>query len=258
MRELRVLVCNDDGIDAPGLALLSAVARGASDDVWVVAPERKWTAASHQVTFDRDLALARREARVYACSGAPADCVIAAFTLLCADRRPDLVLAGINDKRNVGEDIAYSGTNAIAREAAFHGVPAIAWSRNTRWTDTPAELAALRRLLGAWWHTRDAWARDGHWLSVLLPDALPAPVRTARLARDKLAAATDVVERDDDRIVFRLRRGRPATAVAGDENAQLNGGAVTVTRQTWRAVGPIDEDLVEQWSAAVADDEPLA
>src|SRR5215472_654250 len=146
MRELRILVCNDDGVDAPGLALLAAVARGASEDVWVVAPERKWTAASHQITFDRDLSLTRRDERVYACSGVPADCVIAAFALLLADRAPDLVLAGVNDKRNVGEDIAYSGTNAIAREATFHGVPAIALSRNTRWTDAPAEVAALRRL----------------------------------------------------------------------------------------------------------------
>ena len=258
MRELRVLVCNDDGVDAPGLALLSAVARGASDDVWIVAPERKWTAASHQLTFDRDLALTRREPRVYTCSGAPADCVVGAITLLFADRRPDLVLAGINDKRNVGEDIAYSGTCAIAREATFQGVPAIALSRDTRWTDTPAELAALRRLLGAWWSTRDEWAREGHWLSVLLPNALPAPVRTARLARDKLASATDVIERADDRIVFRLRRGRPATAHAGDENAQVNAGAVTVVRHTWRAAGSIHEDLLEQWSAALADDEPVA
>ena len=258
MRGLRVLVCNDDGVDAPGLALLAAVARGASEDVWIVAPERKWTAASHQISFDRDLALTRREDKVYACSGAPADCVIAALTLLFADRPPDLVLAGINDKRNVGEDIAYSGTNAIAREATFHGVPAIALSRNARWTDAPAELASLRRLLTAWWHTRHEWARDGHWLAVVLPDALPAPVVTARMARDKIGAATDVVERGDDRIVFRLRRGRTGAAVAGDENAQVNAGAVTVVRQGWHAAAPIGEDLLEQWSAALADDEPVA
>jgi 5'-nucleotidase len=258
MRGLRVLVCNDDGVDAPGLALLGAVARGASDDVWVVAPERKWTAASHQLSFDRDLALTRREEKVYACSGAPADCVVAAFTVLLADRLPDLVLAGVNDKRNVGEDIAYSGTNAIAREAAFHGVPAIALSRNTRWTDAPAEVAALRRLLNAWWHTRGEWARDGHWLAVALPDALPAPVVTARMARDKIGAATDIVERSDDRIVFRLRRGRPGLTLAGDENAQVSDGAVTVVRHGWHAAAAIEEDLLEQWSAALADDEPVA
>lgn len=258
MRGLRILVCNDDGIESPGLALLAEVARGASEDVWVVAPERKWTAASHQLSFDRDLALVARAKRTYACTGAPADCVIAALTVLLADRPPDLVLAGINDKRNVGEDAAYSGTIAIAREATFHGVPAIALSRSRRWTDAPAEVAALRRLLGSWWATRGEWATDGHWLAAVLPDALPAPVTCARAARDKIGSATDVIAHDADRIVFRLRRGRPGTAAPGDENAALAAGRITVVRQGWHDAAPLDEDLVERWAAALADDAPVA
>lgn len=258
MRALRVLVCNDDGIDAPGLALLADVARGVSDDVWIVAPERKWTAASHQLGFDRDLVLTRRAERTYACSGAPADCVIAALTIACADRRPDLVLSGINDKRNVGEDAAYSGTVAIAREATFNGIPAVALSRNTRWTDAPAEIAALRRLLGTWWRTRDAWARDGHWLAVVLPDALPAPIALAKIAHDKIGSATDVLERSAERVVYRLRRGRPGLATGHDENALVNGGAITVVRQGWRCAAALDADLTERWAAALADDPPLA
>src|SRR5687768_1605699 len=90
---MRILVCNDDGIMAPGLTLLAEAARAMSDDVWVVAPERKWTAAGHQLSFDRDLTLARTAERVYACSGAPADCVVAAMTVLFEGQpRPDLVL----------------------------------------------------------------------------------------------------------------------------------------------------------------------
>jgi 5'-nucleotidase len=258
VRELRILVCNDDGADSPGLGLLADVAHGVSDDVWIVAPERKWTAASHQLTFDRDLTLTARSARFHVCSGAPADCVIAAFAALCADRPPDLVLAGINDKRNVGEDAAYSGTVAIAREATFHGVPAIALSRNTRWTDAPAEVAALRRLLGTWWHTRHEWSGDGHWLAVILPDALPAPLCAARLAHDKIGSDVDVLERSGARIVFRLRRGRPGTATAGDENAAVASGAITVVRQGWRGTALLDDDLTERWAAALADDPPVA
>jgi 5'-nucleotidase len=258
VRAVRILVCNDDGIDAPGLALLAAVARAVSDDVWIVAPQRKWTAASHQLSFDRDLTLERRTERVYACSGAPADCVIAALTIVCAGGPPDLVLSGINDKRNVGEDAAYSGTIAIAREATFHGVPAIALSRSTRWTDTPAEIAALRRLLAAFWQSRDAWARDAHWLAVALPDRLPAPVATARAAHDKIGGATEVITRSDARIVYRLRRGRPGLASAGDENGLLQAGAITVTRQGWRDFAPLGADLTERWTAALADDAPTA
>jgi 5'-nucleotidase len=120
---MRILVSNDDGIAAQGLRVLVAAARVLTPDVWVVAPERKWTAASHQLSFDRDLSLTRMAVHEYACSGAPADCVVAAMTLLFdKNERPDLVLSGINDKINVGEDLAYSGTMAVAREAAFWGV----------------------------------------------------------------------------------------------------------------------------------------
>ena len=255
---MRILLSNDDGIDAPGLALLAGAAGALSDDVWIVAPERKWTAASHQLSFDRDLTLQRRTARAYACSGAPADCVIAAMTIVCAGQPPDLVLSGINDKRNVGEDAAYSGTIAIAREATFHGVPAIALSRSTRWTDGPAEIAALRRLLAACWHSRDAWARDAHWLAMTLPDALPAPIIAARAAHDKIGGATDVIERNEARIVYRLRRGRPGLASAGDENGVLQAGAITVARQGWRDFAPLADDLAERWTNALTDDEAVA
>src|SRR5258705_10310039 len=167
---VRILVCNDDGIGAPGLRTLADAARTLTSDVWVVAPERKWTAASHQLSFDRVLNLTRVAATDYACSGAPADCVVAAMTLLFADdARPDLVLAGVNDKINVAEDIAYSGTMAIAREATFWRVPAIALSRAVPASEGPAELDTLRRLLPALWDSRDEWAIDGHWLSTNLP-----------------------------------------------------------------------------------------
>ena len=145
---MRILVSNDDGVEAPGLARLAAAARTLAGEVFVVAPERKWTAASHQLSFDRTLTLSRRGERVFACSGAPADCVVAAMTLVFADgTRPDLVLAGINDKLNVGEDLAYSGTMAIAREASFWGVPSIAMSRDAPSSANAAEAEALARLL---------------------------------------------------------------------------------------------------------------
>src|SRR3954462_14001030 len=107
---MRILVSNDDGIDAPGLHVLADAARVLGSDIWIVAPDCKWTAASHQLSFDRDLTLTRVDERTFISSGAPADCVIAAMTVLfAADAKPDLVLAGVNDKRNVGEDAAYSG-----------------------------------------------------------------------------------------------------------------------------------------------------
>ena len=256
---MRILVCNDDGIGAPGLRVLAAAATVLTPDVWVVAPERKWTAAGHQLSFDRDLTLTRRDDRVYACSGAPADCVVAAMTVLFADSvAPSLVLSGINDKRNVGEDIAYSGTLAVAREATFFGVPAIAFSRATRWNDAPDEIAALRRLLTTLWESHRDWAARGHWLNVVLPDRLPAPIVQTRVGSDKIGGQCDVLERGDDRIRFRLRRGRPGTTQPGDENAAVQAGNIAVVRHAWHCEAPLPALLVEHWNRAVGDDAPVA
>jgi 5'-nucleotidase len=250
MPDVRILVANDDGIDAPGLAALADAAQRLSPDVWIVAPERKWTAASHQLTFDRDQTLTRVRERVYACSGAPADCVVAAMALLMPEgARPGLVLAGINDKPNVGEDLAYSGTTAIAREAAFWHVPAIAFSRAAPASASAADHDALCDLLATLWSTRDAWALDGHWLAVNLPPALPAPIVQPGIGRDKIGGACDVIRATDDRITYRLRRGRPGTAGPGDENACLAAGAIGVQRFRWDAQSPLPDAIVAAWQA---------
>ena len=248
---MRILCCNDDGIDARGLRVAVEAARVLSADVWVVAPEKKWTAASHQVTFDRDLVLTRRGQREFACSGAPVDAVIAALTLLDGDGlKPDLVLAGINDKRNVGEDIAYSGTLAISREGTFWGVPAISLSRDS-WPaqDTPADAAAIGALLRAMSHSVAQWSLPGTWLAVNLPQRLPAPIRQASPAHDKIASATDVVGGDADRIVFRMRRGRPGSAAPGDENALLATGAIVVARCAAFASQPLASSMIADWGS---------
>jgi 5'-nucleotidase len=238
---MRILMSNDVGVDAPGLARLAAAARALGGDVTVVAPERKWTAASHQLTFDRDLVLTSRGEGTYACSGAPADCVIAAMTIVCdAAHRPDLVLAGINDKLNAGEDLAYSGTVAIAREAALWGLPAIALS-----SDAPVAVdavSALAGLLGMLWDARATWHAPGCWLALDLPPRLPAPLVQARVGRDKIGAATTIVSSTPGRIVFRLRRGRPGTSAQDDERDVLARGAIAVTRHRWDTAMPLPDD----------------
>jgi 5'-nucleotidase len=250
---MRILVCNDDGIAAPGIALLAKAASGLSAEVWVVAPERKWTAASHQLSFDRDLTLTRTGERAYACSGTPADCVVAAMTLLLATcKRPDLVLAGVNDKRNVAEDIAYSGTMAIAREATFWCVPAIAFSQATPAGDGAAEIATLHRLVQVFWSSRKEWAADGHWLSVNLPSGLPAPLAQAHVGRDKIGSACDVLAQTPDRIVYRIRRGRPDTSTGGDENAQVAAGRIAVVRHRWNTEAPLADAMITAWNDAAA------
>jgi 5'-nucleotidase len=128
----RILVSNDDGIDAPGIKLLEKIARGLSDDVWVVAPELEQSGASHSLTTRRPLRLTEISPRRYAVDGTPTDCVLLAVKRLLRDRLPDLVLSGINGGSNVGEDLTYSGTVAAAMEATLLGIPAMALSQDFR------------------------------------------------------------------------------------------------------------------------------
>jgi len=126
----RILISNDDGIDAPGIQLLEKIARKLTDDVWVVAPELEQSGASHSLTTRRPLRLTELAPRRYAVDGTPTDCVLLAVKKLLRDRPPDLVLSGINGGSNVGEDLTYSGTVAAAMEATLLGIPAVALSQD--------------------------------------------------------------------------------------------------------------------------------
>lgn len=234
---MRILLGNDDGIDAPGLDVLARAARGLSDDVWIVAPDRKWTAASHQLSFDRTLELVRRSDCVYSCTGAPADAVVAAMTVLFDGRaKPDLVLAGVNDGLNVGEDIAYSGTLAVAREASFWGIPSITLSRQKGAPAGEGDAEALSTLIDGLWAAKSHWWAQGRYLSINLPALLPAPLAQARPGRDKIASAVEIIERgEQQRVRFRLLRGRPGTSHASDENNLVAAGNIALVCYAWDA-----------------------
>ena len=131
MSALRILITNDDGVDAPGLAVMQEIARELTDDVWVVAPDGNQSGASHRFTFGRELGLEERGERVYAVvGGSPADCVVAGMTHICADKAPDVVLSGVNNGQNLGDILNCSGTVAGAREGALHGALGIGISQS--------------------------------------------------------------------------------------------------------------------------------
>jgi 5'-nucleotidase len=121
----RILITNDDGIDAPGLAALRAAAQ-AFGEVYVVAPAREWSGCGHRVTTDSPIAVIARGEREFVVDGTPADCVRLALDRLTPGI--DVVLSGVNAGGNLGVDVFYSGTVAAAREASFHGVLGIAIS----------------------------------------------------------------------------------------------------------------------------------
>ena len=125
---MRILVTNDDGVNAGGLKVLSEIAAKLSDDVWVVAPETNQSGASHSLTLHEPLRCTKVGPRTYAVRGTPTDCVIMAVRHILKDTPPDLVLSGINHGSNLAEDVTYSGTVAGAMEGTFLKIPSIALS----------------------------------------------------------------------------------------------------------------------------------
>jgi 5'-nucleotidase len=126
---VRILLTNDDGVHAEGLAALERIARQLSDDVWIAAPEHEQSGASRSLTLSEPLRVRRLDARRFAISGTPTDCVMLAVEELVKDGRPDLVLSGVNRGHNTAEDVTMSGTVAGAIQGMALGVPSIALSQ---------------------------------------------------------------------------------------------------------------------------------
>jgi len=125
---MRILLTNDDGVNAPGLQVLRKIAAKLSDDVWVVAPATEQSASSRGVSLHNPVGLKKLEDKVYAVSGTPTDSVIVAMNEVLAGHKPDLVLSGVNRGQNMAEDLTFSGTVAGALQGMQMGVPSIALS----------------------------------------------------------------------------------------------------------------------------------
>jgi len=129
---MRILITNDDGINAPGLQVLEEIATaiaGPGGEVWTVAPAFEQSGVGHCISYTHPMMIARMGARRYAAEGSPADCVLAGIYDVLQGARPDLVLSGVNRGNNAAENALYSGTVGGAMEAALQGIPAIALSQ---------------------------------------------------------------------------------------------------------------------------------
>jgi 5'-nucleotidase len=156
---LRILITNDDGVEAPGIAIMADIANALSDDVWIVAPDGNQSGAGHRFTLGRELGLEQRSERVFAVvGGSPADCVVAGMTHLLGDRPADVVLSGVNAGQNLGDVVNCSGTAAGAREGALQGAIGIAMSqginyehgREVDWSNARQHgVAAARAVIAA-------------------------------------------------------------------------------------------------------------
>ena len=167
----RILITNDDGIHAPGIELLESIAREISDDVWVIAPDNERSGAGHSVSLTIPIRMRQLGDKRYQIGGTPTDCVLMALWQFMTDRRPDVILSGINGGANLAEDLTYSGTIAAAMEGALLGIRSIALSqlREPKGVPNFAPAAAhtrdvLDRLLAL-----DEWPA-GSFINVNFPD----------------------------------------------------------------------------------------
>lgn len=126
---MRILLSNDDGYHAPGLAVLEKIAAQLSDDVWIVAPAEEQSGTGRSLTLTRPLRVHRFAERRYAVAGTPTDAVMIALAELMTDGPPDLILSGVNRGGNLAEDVMYSGTVSAAMEGALAGIRSVALSQ---------------------------------------------------------------------------------------------------------------------------------
>ena len=177
---MRILVTNDDGVNAQGLIILRQIAETLSDDVWVVAPELEQSCASHSLSLRKPLRIRSITSRYYAVDGTPTDCVLLAVKEIMKEQRPDLVLSGVNRGANLGEDVTYSGTIAAAMEGTLLDIPSIAFSQSIspdkpiHW-ETAHHYAGnlITRIIGA-------GIADNTLININFPDLTPENVKGIR------------------------------------------------------------------------------
>jgi len=243
---MRILVSNDDGYFAPGIEHLAAALRKCAD-ITVVAPERDRSGASNSLTLDRPLFVRRAPNGFLFVNGTPTDCVHLAVTGLL-DHLPDMVISGINDGANMGDDTVYSGTVAAATEGYLLGIPSVAISlasKTAAHLETAAQVAV--ELV-----ERHARAPAGAWLlNVNVPDvALSALQGTVVTRLGRRHRAEDVIRTQNPRGETVYWVGAAGAAADAGEGTDFH--AVATNRVS---VTPLQIDLtnrelmagVDQW-----------
>lgn len=232
---MHFLLTNDDGIEAPGLAALErTLTRFPGAMVTVVAPSAEYSQCGHRVTTREPISVQQLAEGRHSVAGTPADCVrIALFAL---GLRPDFVVSGINGGGNMGQDLVISGTVAAAREAAFHGIPAVAlshylkreipveWERASEWSgEVLAELFAEKLADGEFWNVN---------FPHLPPGPIAAPPRVlSHPCRAPLNVAYESESAGAGAALFRYTATYAARPVEpGSDVAVCFGGQIAVSR----------------------------
>jgi 5'-nucleotidase len=230
----RVMLTNDDGIDAPGMAVLEEIAAQIAREVWVVAPEHDQSGQSHAISLHHALRISKRGNRRYGVTGTPGDCAAIGLSHLMKDTPPQLVLSGVNRGLNLGMETVFSGTVGGAMTAMMLGVPALALSqafskRDAVPWDTARTLGAetIRKLLAIGWGKQAV-------LNINFPPIQAAEAGPMTLARqgEGMVAGMHVETRVDPRGMeyhwLNFKRGEIPQGPESDTSA-LRAGKIVIT-----------------------------
>jgi 5'-nucleotidase len=229
----RVLISNDDGINAPGLKLLESELIKLVGEVWVVAPETEQSATSHSLTLRRPLRIRNVFGHRYAVDGTPTDSILMGINEVMKEIPPDLVISGVNKGANVGEDVTYSGTVAAAMEGTLLGVPSIAFSQ-VYTDDHPVKWATakkwLPKVLGM--ISAEAWPNEV-LINVNFPDIIAARVSGIEFTRQgRRKIGSDIVSGMDPRgepYYWIGAQRREERYYPGSDLEAIRRGAISVT-----------------------------
>lgn len=227
---MKILLVNDDGINAQGLRKLQAALQNAGHETILVAPDSERSAASHSITLRKDIHARRIAENEWAISGTPVDCVVIALQKIVKEPI-DLVVSGINAGQNMGEDVLYSGTVAAAVEASLFGLKAIALSINA-YKDQVFET-------GTRWFIKllecgiDQLAKPHEVLNINFPNIPFEDVKGVRLTRTghrKYYNFITMIEEQEDSFSYRIGGDLPQWDFeAGTDSEAISEGYVSIT-----------------------------
>ena len=230
----RILLTNDDGIDAPGLAVLEEIAAELAREVWVVAPEHDQSGVSHAISLHHALRVSKKGDRRFGVTGTPGDCAVMGISHLMKDAPPQLLLSGVNRGLNLGMETVFSGTVGGAMTGMLLGVPSIAMSQAYRDRNNPdwsgsrtLGAGVVRRLLDMGWS-------KGACLNVNFPPLPAAECGPMTLARQGVGMVAGMIvdTRVDPRGMtyhwLNFRRGDRQQGPESDYDA-MRAGKIVVT-----------------------------
>ena len=251
---LRILITNDDGVDAPGIAVMEKIARELSDDVWICAPDGNQSGAAHRFTFGRELELIDKRPRVFAIGGgSPADCVVAGMTFLLKDHPADLVLSGVNNGQNLGDIVNCSGTAAGAREGALQGALGIAMSQGVDYeAGTAIDWSVSRRLGAKVVEGLRRGAKPGVWFNVNFPFCPPDEVSGVRVVPTQRFFRSPMKYYPSDnpgKFFIAIPETPKPLDPAHDFHLLMHGNAVTVTPMSLQGA---EEEMAAALDGAIA------